>query len=101
MNEHQQITSPVAKAASAIGASGGASAMSVANQAGSFLPTDLAGWMALAASTAAVVYTLMLQAEFWWKKFIRPWCVSKGWLPKPQGTAFVVDSDGNVTREEP
>ena len=58
MPNESQITSPVVKAATALGAGAGSSATAAAAKAADFLPADLAGWMALAASTAAVLYML-------------------------------------------
>jgi hypothetical protein len=99
--DESQITAPVGKAVTALSAGAGTSvAATMASNPGSFLPTDLSGWMALAASTAAVLYTLHLMGEWYWKKVLRPCFVARGWLPKPKGTAFVVDSDGNVERQE-
>lgn len=67
-----QITTPVVKAVTALGAGAGSSVVSqAAEQAGNFLPVDLAGWMALLASSAAVLYTLHLMAEWYWKKVWR------------------------------
>ncbi len=95
-----KITAPVTKAATALTAGAGTSAMSLATKADSFLPTDLAGWIAVLASSLAVIYTFCILVEWWWIRFWRPFAVRKGWVPKPHGTAFRVDSDGNVTRED-
>lgn len=78
-----QITAPVAKAATALGSGAGASALSVVTHSQSFLPTDLAGWMALLASTVALVYTLGLLCEWWWKKLWRPFFRARGWITTP------------------
>jgi hypothetical protein len=67
-----QIAAPVAKAASAIGAGVGTSAMSITAGAQNFLPQDLAGWLAAAASGAALIYSLTLLGEWWWKRFWKP-----------------------------
>lgn len=80
-NQDTQIAMPVAKAAAALGAGAGSSAVAAASNGGSFLPVDLAGWMALAASTAAVLYTMHLLAEWYWKKVVRDVLVRWGWLP--------------------
>lgn len=93
------VTTPAAKAASAIGAGVGSSALSMATASGSFLPTDLAGWMALLASFAALVYTVHLLLAFWWRTFWRDFAVNRGWVKKHK-TAFRVDEEGNVTRED-
>lgn len=80
MPNESQITSPVVKAATALGAGAGSSATAAAAKAADFLPADLAGWMALAASTAAVLYTLHLLAEWYWKKVLRDFFVQRGWI---------------------
>lgn len=67
-----QIAAPVAKAASAMGAGFGTSAMSLAAQGAGFLPTDLGGWLACAASAAALIYSLCLLTEWWVKKVWKP-----------------------------
>jgi hypothetical protein len=100
MTPENQITAPVAKAATAITAGAGTSAISIATTSSSFLPTDLAGWIAVLASSLAAIYTICILIEWWWVRFWRPYAVRKGWMPKPHGTAFRVDSDGNVTRED-
>ncbi len=101
MTDPREITAPASKAITALGAGAGSSVTAIAAKAGGFLPTDLAGWIALAASSAALIYTLTITAEWWWKRVWRPFAVSRGWLPPPKGTRFVVDMDGNVTREDP
>lgn len=79
-----QISTPVVKATTALGAGAGSSALSMTNTASSFLPTDLAGWMALTASTVAVLYTLHLIAEWYWKKVWRDLLERWGWIqPAP------------------
>lgn len=75
-----QISTPVVKAATALGAGAGSSVLSIANQATSFLPTDLAGWMALAASTVAVIYTMHLMFDWYWKKVWRDVLERRGWI---------------------
>lgn len=80
MSSNTEITAPVAKAATAMTAGAGTSALSVATNAGSFLPTDLNGWMALVASSAAVVYSVHLLGEWYWKKVWRPFLESRGWI---------------------
>jgi hypothetical protein len=83
MDEQAQIAAPVAKAASAIGAGLGTSAMSLsatAQGAGNFLPTDLGGWLACGASAAALIYSVTLLGEWWWKKFWRPRLEQWGWV---------------------
>jgi hypothetical protein len=101
MADPSEITAPASKALTALGAGAGTSMGALATNAGSFLPTDLAGWIALAASTAALVYTLGLLAEWWFKRVWRPFAVARGWLKPPKGARFVVDEDGNVSREDP
>lgn len=99
MPDPNEITAPVGKAMTALGAGAGSSVTAIAANAGSFLPTDLAGWIALLASSAALVYTITISCEWWWKRVWRPFCVARGWLPPAKGTRFVVDTDGNVSRE--
>lgn len=72
MPNETEITAPVAKAATAIGAGVGTSVVSMSQQAQNFLPTDLGGWLACAASAAALVYSLCLLTEWWTKRV---------WLP--------------------
>ena len=80
MSNDSQITAPVAKAAMALGAGAGSSATAAAAKAADFLPADLAGWMALAASTAAVLYTMHLLGEWYWKKVLRNFFARRGWI---------------------
>lgn len=81
MADSYEITAPVTKAATALTAGVGTSAVSVATaNVGNFLPTDLNGWMALIASTVAVLYSLHLLGEWYWKKVWRPYAERKGWL---------------------
>lgn len=75
-----RIASPVVKAVTALCAGAGTSAAAEAARAQGFLPTDLAGWMAVAASTLAVLYTLHLLAEWYWKKVLRDFFVRRGWI---------------------
>lgn len=64
------IQSPVLKSGSALGASAAASASAkTMEQVGNFLPNDLAGWLAAGASLLAILYTLTLWGEFWFKKY--------------------------------
>lgn len=92
------IAAPAAKAASAIVAGAGTSALSLSQQAQSFLPQDLAGWLACAASAAALMYTLHLLGEWYWKKALRPFCEARGWLaPKPMHKVMIVDADQVLT----
>lgn len=77
-----QISAPVAKAVTALGAGAGSSAAAAGAKAADFLPADLAGWMALAASTAAVLYTMHLLGEWYWKKVLRDIFVRRGWISK-------------------
>jgi hypothetical protein len=72
MASQDQIAAPVAKAASALGAGVGTSAMSLAAGAEHFLPVDLAGWLAAAASGAALIYSLCLLGEWVYKKVWKP-----------------------------
>lgn len=74
------VQAPLPKAAAALGAGAGASAMSISQHAQSFLPTDLAGWLAASASAAALAYSLCLLSEWWWKKLWKPFFISRGWL---------------------
>lgn len=67
-----QIAAPVAKAASALGAGAGTTVMSLTAGAQHFLPIDLAGWLAAGASAAALIYTLCLLGEWWWKRVWKP-----------------------------
>ncbi len=81
------IATPVAKAAAALSAGAGTSvAAAMAASPENFLPVDLGGWMALAASAAAAVYTLHLLAEWYWKRVVRPCLVRRGWLIEPSGS---------------
>jgi hypothetical protein len=79
VTDNSEITAPVAKAAAALGAGAGASVVSVTQNAQSFMPTSLSDWMAVVASTVAVVYTLHLMGEWYWKKFWRPWLERNGY----------------------
>ncbi len=71
--EKQEIAAPVTKAAAALGAGAGTSVVSVLQDSASFLPTNLAGWVSLIASAAALFLTLCYLAEFWVKKIWRPY----------------------------
>lgn len=63
------VAAPVTKAASAIAAGAGSSIISTAlSNPTSFLPTDAAGWAALAASLVAAIYNLHLLRELYVKK---------------------------------
>lgn len=68
-NPVTDIQAPVVKSATALASGAGASATSYVVKSTSFLPTDLAGWMAVAASAIAVIYTAHLLGEWYWKKF--------------------------------
>lgn len=68
MTQTVEIQAPVAKAVAALSAGAGTSALSLSQQAQSFLPTDLGGWLACAASGAALIYSLCLLSEWWWKR---------------------------------
>lgn len=85
------ITAPATKAASAIAASVGTSAFSLSQQAQSFLPHDLAGWLACGASAAALIYSVHLMAEWYWKKAVRPFCEARGWIKPLAHKTLVVD----------
>lgn len=61
--DNNEISMPVAKATSAIAASA-------------------ISWSDMAAILAAV-YTLLLIAEWLWKRLLRPFCERKGWI-KPR-----------------
>lgn len=89
MADSTEITAPATKALTALGAGAGSTAVSMTQHAQSFLPTDLSGWMALTASTVAVLYSLHLLGEWYWKKAVRPFCVRRGWL-KPKATKLLV-----------
>ena len=68
--------------------------LTLTQQTQSFLPQDLAGWLACGASAAALVYSLHLMGEWYWKKVIRPLCEARGWLmPKPHQKVMIVDVD--------
>jgi hypothetical protein len=89
MND-SQVTAPVAKATSALGAGLGSLVISPAATAqgiGNFLPTDLGGWLACAASAAALMYSLILIGEWWWKKFLRVRFEQWGWV-KPHARRY-------------
>lgn len=74
-----EIQAPVFKAGMALGTGAVSSATSVMARADTFLPKDLAGWMAVAASGIACIYTGCLLAEWWWKKFWKPFLRKRGW----------------------
>lgn len=93
MADNSDITAPATKAVTAIAAGAGTTAMSLTQQAQSFLPTDLNGWMALTASTLAVLYSLHLFAEWYWKKAVRPFCERRGWLKPREKRLIVIDPD--------
>lgn len=71
MSASDHIASPAMKAASAIGAGAGTSMLSMSQQAQSFLPTDLGGWLAAAASLAALIYSMILIGEWCWKRILK------------------------------
>jgi hypothetical protein len=101
-NELVQATFPTAKASAAIGAGAASSALAIANEnVRSFLPVDLGGWMALVASTVAVVYTLHLLGAWYWGYFWRPFLERKGWLKPRRRVKRIVYMDeedaGNPT----
>lgn len=75
-----EITAPVAKAATALTAGAATSAASLSNQAAQFLPQDLAGWLAAAASAMALIYSVHLLGEWYWKKVWKPLFRSRGWI---------------------
>jgi hypothetical protein len=79
-DQSDSIQAPVAKAATALGTGAGASMLSMSQQAQSFLPTDLGGWLAAAASFVALGYTLTLWGEWWFKKVWKPLLVRWGFL---------------------
>ena len=74
-----EIQSPFLKASTAVAASGGTT-LANAGSFSSFWPTDIVGWMSLAASAVACLYSLTLWFEWWWKKFWVPLLRRKGWL---------------------
>lgn len=93
-SESDQITTPVAKAAATLGAGAGSSAIAFAQQAESFFPTTLGGWLGVAAPTIAIVYTLHLLADFYWKRVWRPLLVRWGFLaPLPRKIVRIFDED--------
>lgn len=87
------IAAPAAKAASAIAAGAGTSVISMSQQTQSFLPTDLAGWLACGASAAALIYSVHLMAEWYWKKVVRPFCELRGWLKPLPHKLVLVDAE--------
>jgi hypothetical protein len=93
MSDKSEISYPIAKASAALASSGATSAYSLLNQpANTFLPHDLAGWLACAASTAALTYSLHLLWDYYWRKVWRPICESYGLLrPKPHKVVIVDD----------
>jgi hypothetical protein len=66
------IQAPGFKAITSIGAGAGSSMLAMSQQAASFLPKDLSGWLSVAASTAALAYSLCLLWEWWWKRVWGP-----------------------------
>lgn len=64
MNERYSISDPAIKLATAWLAAIG-----------------IASWSD-AAAFVAFIYTLCLLCEWLWKKFIRPYAISRGWLPR-------------------
>lgn len=94
MADSSEITAPVAKATTALGASAGTAAMAMTDKAQSFLPTDLAGWLAVGASAAALLYSVHLLAEWYWKKAIRSFAERRGWIKhKPAPKVIVIDPE--------
>ena len=85
-----EVQAPVMKSVTALGAGAGTTATTYTQQAQSFLPQDLAGWLAVGASLVALCYTLTLWLEWWWKKFWKPLLVSKGWIKAPPGKKYLV-----------
>lgn len=79
-----EVQSPVIKSVAGLGSAAGSSAMSKMTESYTFLPTDLAGWMAVAASTLAVGYTATIWVEWWWKKFWKPWLKRRRWVKRQQ-----------------
>jgi hypothetical protein len=63
MEQHTSVTHPVVKIATAWGA------------------LAITSWADLAAALAAV-YSALLIGEWFWKKFIRPFCERQGWLAR-------------------
>lgn len=86
MANSTEVSAPVVKSVAALGAGVGTSVLSVTQQAQSFLPKDLSGWIAVAASTVALIYTLHLLCDFYWRKFWRPLAERKGWVKKTRHT---------------
>ncbi len=81
------IASPVAKGITAV-VTGGAAA--VADAASGF---SISSW-GEAAAFAAFCYSILLIAEWWWKKFWRPFAERRGWIkPKKRPRVLLLDSD--------
>lgn len=70
---------PLGRVSLALGTAGGSAATQAAvgpTPSPSFFPTTFDGWLSVAASTLAIIYTLY---QFWTHEW-RPWLVAKGWL---------------------
>jgi hypothetical protein len=92
------ITAPVGKAVASLAMGTGTSVMSkLTEQADAFLPKDANGWMALTASTVAVLYSFHLLGEWYWKKVWRPFAERRGWIkPRQYKRVVLVDSEDGI-----
>lgn len=65
------IHAPVAKGLTALGVSGGTSIANVVAERSSFLPQTLGEYLAAGSAGLAMLYTMVLFAEWFWKKVIK------------------------------
>lgn len=75
------VHAPLTKVSVALGSSGGAVAVSsMVDASTSFFPTTLDGWLSVLASSLAVLYSLHLLADWYWRRFWKPFLKSRGWI---------------------
>lgn len=75
-----EISFPIRKACTALAAGVSTSALSMTQEVQSFLPTSLGEWLAAGASGVALIYSLHLMGEWYWKKFWRDVLERRGWI---------------------
>lgn len=71
------IQFPVAKACAGIAASGISCVTSKLPDISTFFPNTLGGWLSVAASSVATIYTIHLLGEWYWKKVVKPYLAQR------------------------
>jgi hypothetical protein len=71
------MTDSVKKACIGLLASGSACAASAVADVSTFLPKTLDGWLAVIASSLAILYSLHLLIEWYWKRVIKPFLLRR------------------------